>query len=445
MSEAAASPTPRPVRAGAVLMTIAQVVTALGGFLTTIVVARILGADGLGAYTVALSLLLILGAIGSLGLENGIAWSVAGRRWSPRSALRESQALALGLGLACMALVLAARLAFPSAFAGMSVGVTLIAAAGLPFFISWQYARFLAVARDRYEAFVVPPALVTVLALVLCAAGAAVDDVRGMVAGLTVAYVLTAVVALADALRSRLPADGPAGRGPLREAVGFGIRANAANALQLLNFRIDLFVLSAVVTGDELGTYATAVSVTSVMFLMPQTLAQIVFPRVAALSADAAGHAQRAIVEAKSLRHVSLLTLVSVPAVAAGMVVAIPLLFGRDFDAAIVLGLILLPGCALYGIASVLAATINGRGLPGYSLRAAAISTPVALALYAALIPTLGETGAAIASTASYAVNFAITAVYYRQATGDRVAPLLVPTRDEVRDLRALARRRAGR
>ncbi|MBX5442515.1 MAG: hypothetical protein IRZ32_13445, partial [Solirubrobacteraceae bacterium] len=222
MSEAAASPTPRPVRAGAVLMTIAQVVTALGGFLTTIVVARILGADGLGAYTVALSLLLILGAIGSLGLENGIAWSVAGRRWSPRSALRESQALALGLGLACMALVLAARLAFPSAFAGMSVGVTLIAAAGLPFFISWQYARFLAVARDRYEAFVVPPALVTVLALVLCAAGAAVDDVRGMVAGLTVAYVLTAVVALAAALRSRLPAAGPAGRGPLREAVGFG-------------------------------------------------------------------------------------------------------------------------------------------------------------------------------------------------------------------------------
>jgi O-antigen/teichoic acid export membrane protein len=420
----------------------AQVVTAVGGFLTTIVVARVLGPDGLGAYTVALSLLLILGAIGSLGLENGIAWLVAAGRWSPRAALRDTQALALGLGLLGVALTLIARLIVPSAFAGMSVAVTAIAAGGLPFLISWQYSRWLAVARDRYEAFVVPPALVTVLALVGCTVGAVLDDVTGMVIGLTVAYALTAAIALADALRSGLPDTGPKGREPLRLATGFGLRANAANALQLLNFRIDLFVLSAVATSGELGRYATAVSVTSVMFLVPQTLAQVVFPRVAALSAgDDESLDQRAIVEAKSLRHVSLITLVSLPVVAIAMAVAIPLLFGSEFSGAVGLGLILLPGCALFGIASVLAATINGRGFPGYSLRAAVLSTPVALALYATLIPLLGDLGAAIASSVSYAVNFAITAVYYHRATGDRVAPLLVPTRDEVADLRALLQR----
>jgi O-antigen/teichoic acid export membrane protein len=436
------STAPRPVRTGAVLMLGAQVVTAGGGFLTTIVIARVLGPDGVGAYTVALSLLLILGAIGSLGLENGIAWLVAAGRWSPRAALRDSQMLAVGLGLAGVAVTLLFRLAVPSAFAGMSVAVTAIAAGGLPFLISWQYSRWLAIARDRYEAFVVPPALVTVLALVLCALGAALDDVTGMVIGLSVAYALTAAVALADALRSRLPGEGPTGRAPLRIATAFGLRANAANALQMLNFRIDLFVLSAVAGGGELGRYATAVSVTSVMFLAPQTLAQVVFPRVAALSAgDAESLDQRAVVEAKSLRHVSLITVVSLPAVAIAVAVAIPLLFGSDFSGAVGLGLILLPGCALFGIASVLAATINGRGFPGYSLRAAAWSTPVALALYGILIPLLGDTGAAIASTVSYGVNFAITGVYYRRATGERVAPLLVPTRAEVADLRALVRR----
>jgi O-antigen/teichoic acid export membrane protein len=123
------------------------------------------------------------------------------------------------------------------------------------------------------------------------------------------------------------------------------------------------------------------------------------------------------------------------------MAVAIPLLYGSGFDEAIVLGLILLPGCALFGIASVLAATINGRGFPGFSLRAGAISTPIALVLYAVLIPLMDELGAAIASSLSYAINFVITAVYYRRATGERVAPLLVPTREEVADLRALVRR----
>ncbi len=436
---------PRPLRSGAVLMSVAQVVTALSGFATTVVVARVLGADGLGAYTVALSLLLVLGVVASLGLENGIAWSVAAGRWPPRAALRQTQALALGLGLAGMVVALVARLLVPSAFAGMSVALVAVAAGGLPFLISWQYSRWLAVALDRYEAFVVPPALVSVLALVLCAAGALLDDETGMIVGLLVAYVLTAVAALVDGWRSVPREAVPVGTGPLREATWFGVRANAATALQFLNYRVDLFVLSAVATTSDLGLYATAVSVTSVMFLAPQTLAQIVFPRVAALSAGGASDLEhRAMVEAKSLRHVSLITLVSVPAVAVAMAVAIPLLYGSDFDEAIGLGLVLLPGCALFGIASVLAATINGRGFPGYSLRAAAISTPIALALYAVLIPLLDEWGAAIASTVSYAINFAVTAAYYRRATGDRVAPLLVPTREELHDLRALVRRSAG-
>jgi O-antigen/teichoic acid export membrane protein len=435
---------PRPVRTGAVLMGVAQLVTAIGGFLTTIVVARVLGADGVAAYTVALSLLQIGSILGSLGLENGVAWAVAAGRWPAREALRQSQAVAVVLGLASMAIALALRLAIPDAFAGLSVGLVAIAAAGLPFIISWQYARWLAIAQDRYEAFVVPPALSTVLALVACGIGAAVGDETGVVVGLLVAYAVTGAVALVDALRAvpREPAEGSRGFARLREATGFGIRANATNALQTLNLRIDLFILSAVASAATLGHYSVAVSVTSVLFLAPQTLAQVVFPRVAALSAgEGGGEAQRAVVEAKSLRHVSLLTLVTLPLVAVAAAIFVPLLYGPEFDEAVVLSLILLPGCALFGIASVLAATINGRGKPGLSLRAALWATPVALVLYAVLIPAFDDVGAAIASTTAYAVNFAFTALYYHRATGDRVMPLLIPTRDELADLRALLRR----
>ncbi|HEU4656681.1 MAG TPA: oligosaccharide flippase family protein [Capillimicrobium sp.] len=440
----------RSVSSGAVLMGVSQVVTALTGFATTIVVARVLGPDGVGAYTIALSLLLILGMVASLGLENGIAWSVASGRWRPRDAFAQSQLAAIALGAAGVGLSVLLAILAPDAFGGLSVGLVALAAAGLPFLISWQYARWLAVALDRYEAFVLPPALVSTLALVGCGAGALVADTTGMLVGLLAAYALTAAVSVVDGLRhlrdrDREPdraADAPHGAEPLREATAFGLRANAGTALQFLNYRVDLFVLSAVVTSAELGRYSAAVSVTGVMFLAPQTLAYVIFPRVAALSAGGdEALEQRNMVEEKSLRHVSLLTLVSLPIVAAGMAVGIPLLYGSEFDGAIGLGLILLPGVALFGIAAVLSATINGRGFPQYSLRSAVISTPVALVLYAALIPTLGDVGAALASTASYAFNFAVTAVYYRRATGARVLPLLVPTRDEVADVLALARR----
>jgi O-antigen/teichoic acid export membrane protein len=139
---------------------------------------------------------------------------------------------------------------------------------------------------------------------------------------------------------------------------------------------------------------------------------------------------------------VSLITLMSLPAMALGMWALIPAIYGADFQGSVKLGLILLPGCALYGLAVVLTATINGRGFPGYTLRAAAFTVPAALVAYGVLIGFYGAVGAATASSLSYALNFALTAWYYRRATGERVWPILVPTRAEVGDLRSLLSRR---
>ncbi|MEZ5124139.1 MAG: hypothetical protein R2736_21670 [Solirubrobacterales bacterium] len=121
------------------------------------------------------------------------------------------------LGVAAGVVAIGARLLFPSAFAGLSVGLVAAVAAGLPFYISWQYTRWLAVALDRYEAFVLPPAVASALVLVLCAVGAAVDGERGMIVGIPVAYAITAAFALVDAVRRTPHEAAPGARsGPRR-------------------------------------------------------------------------------------------------------------------------------------------------------------------------------------------------------------------------------------
>ncbi len=424
-------------------MAASQVATAGTGFLTAIAIARLLGPDGIGDYTIALWLLTLMGAVMSLGLEQGLAWSVSAGRWAPRSAFVQSQLAALALGLIGAAIAVGVRLVAPGAFGGLSVVLVLLTAAAVPFLLSFSYSRWLAVTADRYEAFVAPLPLVSTLTLVLAAGLAIPWEETGMVVGLLAANVITAAVAFVTAARGLPPkaAAPPDDRGlqPLRDATKFGVRANVGTALQFINYRIDLFVLSAVTSSAQLGLYAAAVSVTSVMFLAPQTLAQVVFPRVAALSeGGAADPEHRAMVESKSIRHASLICLLSLPAVAGVTAIFLPLVYGSRFSGAIGYGMVLLPGVAMFGIASVLAATINGRGHPEYSLRTALISTPPSLVLYAVLIPLFEGWGAAIASTASYGLNLAVTAVYYRRATGDRVLPLLVPTRSELADLRDL-------
>jgi O-antigen/teichoic acid export membrane protein len=226
---------------------------------------------------------------------------------------------------------------------------------------------------------------------------------------------------------------------PLRRAISFGIKAYASNALQLVNYRLDIFVLAAVASTAVVGHYAVAVAVTSTLWLLPNALAAVLFPRVAQLSAGDQDSA-RSLVEAKSLRHASLLVALG----AVGRVVVLELLvvpvFGKAFTAAITPGLILVPGAASVGISTILASTLSGRGRPIYPLYVALISTPITVCLYAGLIPWLHANGAALASTLSYLVTFGGLCFFYRRLTGVSVFPLLVPTQSELQDLLALPR-----
>jgi O-antigen/teichoic acid export membrane protein len=177
--------------------------------------------------------------------------------------------------------------------------------------------------------------------------------------------------------------------------------------------------------------------VATLLWLLPEALSEVVYPRVARLS-SADDEATRDMVEAKSLRHVSLVVALGTVVLAAVLELLIVPVFGETFRPAVNLGLILLPGACAIGISTVLAATVVGRGHPRYSLYGALITTPLTIAMYVVLIPWLHATGAALASTLSYLATFILFSYFYRRVTERRVLPLLVPTRSELGDLREL-------
>lgn len=417
-----------------------RVTVAATGALTTILVARLLGPDGSGGYVLAQSIVLLLTVATTMGVEHGITYFVSSGAWAPANAYVAALRVSLTVGVLGAALGIAVRLAVPSAFADLSLALTAVIMATLPFALAAYYIPYVALAVDHYEAYVLPTALQSTLALVLGGAGAIALDLTGAVLGLAASYVVTGVgVALWGARRfGRRERDDD--RGDLRRAVAFGIKGYAANALQMINYRIDLFVLSAAATTAAVGHYSVAISVTSVLVLAPAAVSEVLFPRVAHLSArdgeDAEAH--RTMVEVKGLRHVTLAVLVMGAVLALALVGLVVPIYGESFRPSVALGLILLPGVALNGISGVLAATVVGRGRPAYSLYAVLISTPVTLALYATLIPAFGATGAALASTISYLVTFLAISVLYTRLTDRSLARSLVPTRSEWHDLRAL-------
>jgi O-antigen/teichoic acid export membrane protein len=428
----------RSLRSGILAKVAAHAGIAVGTGLISIVVGRALGPSVAGAYAVAVTYLAALIVIASLGFESGIAFLVSRLRWAPRRAFAASQVLAVGLGIPFAAAAYGVYWLFGGAFAGVDDTLMLVTLAALPFALSWMVGCAVPLALDRYEAHATPVAGQAMLGLALTIPFAIVDGLRGAVIAWSASHIITAVVYgvyLYRTLPHTEPAESPH---PVREALRFGALTYVNTVLQFLSYRVQIFILTAFVgESAEVGHYSVAASVVTALSMIPWAVSSVLLPRVASLSGDQLGE-ESAGVEGKALRHTVLVLVASAVILVPVLLIAVPIVYGEEFQEAALLAILLLPGIVCVGIGSVLVSATAGRGHPRYAMVNGIIATPLAIVLYVVFIDAYGATGAAIASTLAYIVSFVLAAFFYRRATGIPLS-VLVPGKDELTEYRTAA------
>lgn len=224
----------------------------------------------------------------------------------------------------------------------------------------------------------------------------------------------------------------------LKAATAFALPCYAANTAQFLNYRLDVFVVGFIAGTTSVGRYTLAVSLAQLLWLMSNSVASILLPKVAA-SSDAAG----------SIRHTMQVTRLSlwatgICALALALLAtqAIPMLYGEAFRPSVAALIWLLPGIVVFSIVNVLAAYIAGIGKPHMNMWISGISLVITVALDLALIPKLNIVGASIASTVSYSVSALMTTIFFVRETRAPVREILLPTSEDLRVLLSLVRLR---
>ncbi|MGZ4256144.1 MAG: oligosaccharide flippase family protein [Gaiellaceae bacterium] len=435
----------RHLGAGAALSVVVQGGPLLAAGLLSIVIARTIGPSGNGRFALLVTLTGTAALVFSLGLSSGITYEVSRRRWQVRRAFVESYLAGVLLGSLGFAAALVVFLALrESVFHGIRVELAVLALASLPPVLAYQFADSILLARERYEGYA---GLELSHSAVLLAVGAGLAipfGLTGAVIGLPAAALAGACVgALLLARESRRDATEDRG-GSLRRALGFGLQGWGGSILQQVNYRFDVIILGAFASTQSVGIYSIALTLTGIAWVLPQALQTVLFPRVASLDeAQLLGQlttdeSDEAL--AKAVRHGVLLTVPTGLAVAALLLVAVPLLYGSAFHQTIALGFVLLPGVLLLGIGKILSSGITGRGHPRLTLYATGISTPVTLALYFGLIPLYHEWGAAAASSISYALSALLALFFFRRVTGIGLRSALVPRTADVADYGGLVR-----
>lgn len=220
----------------------------------------------------------------------------------------------------------------------------------------------------------------------------------------------------------------------VREGTHFGIRAWMGSLFSATDARLDQVLMAGLVAPRQLGLYAVAVSAAGFPSSFVGAISTAINPRIAQGNNELAR---------QSCRVGLFVTTVATVAMAVLVPFLVPLLFGSDFDDAIVLTWILL-GSAMSGtVSGALMSALAAAGSPGSAARAQlVVLVPTVIALIV-LLPSTAALGAAIIATASSLFKCGALLREALQVLGGRLRDYLIIQRADLRAIRlAIGRRR---
>ncbi len=395
------------------------------GLVTSIVMVRVLGAEGKGLFSLAILAAALVTSLSNLGLGTGSGY-LLGRLRFPRDVLAGnwlSMSMLIGIPVMVVSIFFVPVLA-PRLLPTVSPDLVIIALVGVPFSILLYNLQMLCKADSDFRGYnlleLAQPALF-ILAMPLAIRIFTGSNVLVTISVYTASCVSAAVIAVAiwagrTKLRFRLS------REVASPALRFGIMGHLTNVLGFLNLRLDMLLVNWFLGPAAVGYYSISVMIAEKIWYFPDTLAIVLYPKVAhSNDLDASAYTSKT-----GRLTVLIVGACSVLVLLLGKPV-IRLLYTDQFIPAVAPLFILLPGVLSASLARVVGSDLLARGYPHVNMWAGLAALAVNMGLNIVMIPLMGISGAALATTVSYTLHLFIILVSFCRITGLRVWDVLVP------------------
>ena len=401
-----------------------RVVMIFNSLVAGIIVAHWLGAEGVGQLAVINVAVATIVQLGSFGLPSSNTYFIAQDQARFRAAVFNSLLFALGAG-AILALALSATASLRPGWFGLnSVRLIQIAAVSIPFQLITLIGLNILLAIGKVRQFNILDLVSQSFVLInaVCVWLIVRGDLGTLVLWNTVASVLASIVIavlLVSSAKSLAQSRWRADIALLRRMITYGLKFHVSILAGAIIIRADLLVVNHFRGAAEAGVYSVASQFALMLMLLPGVIATLLFPRVTT-EQDARGETTCLVT-----RYTTFIMLICCLA-AVPFSLLLPLVYGAAFHDATGLLWILLPGVYLIGLESVLVQHFNALGLPRAIPLYWVITLVLNLILVFALVPRFGASGAAVASTISYAAIFGLIALHFQSSTGRSFAEVFV-------------------
>ena len=401
---------------------VASLISNTIGFIVAILLARALGPDGRGVAALYQAAVSLGFAFLNMGISLAAFYFVARRELTPRQGMEAGLTISLFAALITALGVAIATLLFEGELAKRPMPYWLIILA-IPVIIQLRLAEALLRAQGRFGAMNLLDVGLPITMLIALGG-------TELIAGLTVSRAIWAwTLALLPPLllgyvllgRSAWPRR-LGGLALVLKATKFGGQGQFTNLIQLLNYRLDGFLILIFVNTAGVGLYTVAVSQTEGLWIIANSVAIVLLTNITSGDEENAMRMTPVV-----CRNTLLVTAVG----ALGGLVLAPLLieviFGTAYRGAVTPYLLLLPGTVALSGAKILSAYVFSRGRPMINAWIALITLVITIPTDLVLIWLFGVAGAAAGTSFGYCLSLALTAIAYRRLSGGSIWQALVP------------------
>ena len=215
----------------------------------------------------------------------------------------------------------------------------------------------------------------------------------------------------------------------LKDSAVYGGKVYLANSLSFLNYRLDMLLIALFLNPMSVGIYSIAVGLSEKLFMIPGAFATVLFPKISSLKKSEADN-----FTPKIVRHTFFIMLVISLFLIFLANSLIKLFFGSVFLSAVMPLIILLPGIIAFGVGGVLAADLGGRGKPQFAVYSSFTCLMINIPLNILLIPKIGISGAAVASSVAYCADTLVILVAFLLISKKSIREVLLIKREDFQD-----------
>jgi O-antigen/teichoic acid export membrane protein len=396
-------------------------VLALG---SSIVIARVLGPEGQGLYSLLIMLPAVLIAFTNFGIGSASVYYIGKKQFSLPNMLGANIMFSMLFSLVAIFIALIIVVFFSGkAFPGITSQYLLLSLTLIPCQLFFNYGlNFLLGVQNikKYNLMIVFRSLIF-LALLSIFYFSSLLGVITAIVSLFLSFSLICVLLFYEAKKEANGVIFSINRTMMKAFWGYGGKVYLANIFAMLHKRIDIFLINIFLNPLAVGYYAIAAALSERIWLISQSAGTVLFPRVSSETNDKRLKEFTPRV-CRNILMITLLIAVSFYFISRWL---ITFFYSDQYAASVFPFQILLIGMVSISGSRILSTDLAGRNKVGANILLNLLSLTINIVLNIVLIPPYGIAGAAWATTISYTITFAGRILVYSSISGNKMSDII--------------------